>query len=86
MFTASQLQNFKMDLKAVLQIAGAEGNNVDNSNFASVLHSSSCPLQVLLVLEDHQFLEVAFYEMINSLLSTGEVCMNAISKNFHLSV
>ena len=29
--------------------------------------------QVLLVLEDHQFLDVAFFEMINSLLSTGEV-------------
>ena len=30
-------------------------------------------VQVLLVLEDHQFLDVSFFEMINSLLSTGEV-------------
>ena len=29
--------------------------------------------QILLVLEDFHFLEVSFYEMINSLLSTGEV-------------
>ena len=28
---------------------------------------------MLLILEDYQFLDVTFYEMINSLLSTGEV-------------
>lgn len=29
--------------------------------------------QVVLVLEDHQFMETQFLEMINSLLSSGEV-------------
>ena len=64
------LQNFKVDLKAVLQLAGVEGTDVRRQSGTLAKFITS---QVLLVLEDHQFLEVSFYEMINSLLSTGEV-------------
>ncbi|XP_076467409.1 LOW QUALITY PROTEIN: cytoplasmic dynein 2 heavy chain 1-like [Babylonia areolata] len=48
-------KQFKADLKAAMQQAGVEGE------------------QVVLLLEDHQFVEPQFLELINSLLSAGEV-------------
>ncbi|KAM4627347.1 cytoplasmic dynein 2 heavy chain 1 [Polymixia lowei] len=49
------LKHFNNDLKAVMQLAGLEGQ------------------QVVLLLEDYQFVHPAFLEMVNSLLSSGEV-------------
>ncbi|XP_034023634.1 cytoplasmic dynein 2 heavy chain 1 [Thalassophryne amazonica] len=49
------LKHFNNDLKAVMQLAGLNGQ------------------QVVLLLEDYQFVHPAFLEMINSLLSSGEV-------------
>lgn len=49
------LKNFKVDLKAVMQVAGVEGE------------------QCVLLLEDHQFVLPEFMELINSLLSSGEI-------------
>ncbi|XP_056467776.1 cytoplasmic dynein 2 heavy chain 1 isoform X1 [Gadus chalcogrammus] len=49
------LKQFSNDLKAVMQLAGLEGQ------------------QVVLLLEDYQFVHPAFLEMVNSLLSSGEV-------------
>ncbi|XP_017286523.1 cytoplasmic dynein 2 heavy chain 1 isoform X3 [Kryptolebias marmoratus] len=49
------LKQFSNDLKAAMQLAGLEGQ------------------QVVLLLEDYQFVHPAFLEMVNSLLSSGEV-------------
>ncbi|XP_054598719.1 cytoplasmic dynein 2 heavy chain 1 isoform X1 [Nothobranchius furzeri] len=49
------LKHFSNDLKAVMQLAGLEGQ------------------QVVLLLEDYQFVHPGFLEMVNSLLSSGEV-------------
>ncbi|CAL8361611.1 unnamed protein product [Merluccius merluccius] len=49
------LKHFSNDLKAVMQLAGLEGQSV------------------VLLLEDYQFVHPAFLEMVNSLLSSGEV-------------
>ncbi|XP_008299945.1 cytoplasmic dynein 2 heavy chain 1 [Stegastes partitus] len=55
MSRAYTLKHFNSDLKAVMQLAGLEGQ------------------QVVLLLEDYQFVHPAFLEMVNSLLSSGEV-------------
>ncbi|XP_029699181.1 cytoplasmic dynein 2 heavy chain 1 isoform X3 [Takifugu rubripes] len=49
------LKHFSSDLRAVMQLAGIEGQ------------------QVVLLLEDYQFVHSSFLEMVNSLLSSGEI-------------
>lgn len=49
------VKQFKNDLKAVMQQAGIEGQ------------------QMIILLEDHQLIDPSFLEMINSLLSAGEI-------------
>lgn len=49
------VKQFKNDLKAVMQEAGIDGQ------------------QMIIVLEDHQLVDASFLELINSLLSAGEI-------------
>lgn len=49
------IKNFKNDLKAVMQEAGIEGQ------------------QMIILLEDHQLIDTTFLELVNSLLSAGEI-------------
>ena len=49
------LKQFKLELKAAMQTAGVEGE------------------QVFLLIEDHNLIDVQFLDLINSLLSSGEV-------------